>query len=256
MGRVAILYIFHQYNDHVRFFLKHGIRPEYEYFFIYQGVDQIDFPYPDKLLRRENIGYDFGGWSDQLFRNGNSDQLVKDAFDHYIFVNSSITGPFFPTYAIDQDWPKIFVDMLGKDTNVQLSGITINCDKWIYQGDVMAHIQSMLFCMNRETLHFLIEKGIFNSSKFITDKWQLISECEIRMSQLILERGGNIACLMKIYDGVDFRKDTGNFRNGDPWYNGSVHGDTLHPYETIFFKNNRGVSPDLLARYMKYHDAI
>lgn len=251
--KIAILYAFHQFNEHVQFFLKHGVLPNYEYFFIYQGDEQINFPYPDRLLQRENIGYDFGGWSVQLFQRW-GDELVKDSFDYYIFINSSVTGPFLPIYHPKQDWPMIFITMLNE--TVLLSGITINCDKWIYKGDLPAHIQTMLFCMHSDTLQYLINRNIFNPTKFITDKQQLVCECEVRMSQLIFEKGGDIACLMKIYDRVRFNGQTIKFRNGDPWYNNSVHGDTLHPYETIFFKNNRRVNPGLLARYMKYHDEL
>jgi len=253
--RVAILYIFHNYNEHVRFFLRHGIikNPMYEYFFIYQGSDDIAFPYP--LLRRENIGYDFGGWSAQLFATGADDKLVKDSFDYFIFVNSSITGPFLPTYCKQQlqEWPMLFINLLN-NTDVLLSGITINCDKWIYQGDLPAHVQSMLFCVNNDTLQYLIEHEIFHPTKFITDKNQLICDCEVRMSDLIFQKGGNIACLMKIYQNVDFRNGKIPIKSGDPWYNNGMLGDSLHPYETIFFKNNRGVSPGLLERYMRYHN--
>ncbi len=179
-------------------------------------------------------------------------KLVKDSFDYFIFLNSSITGPFLPTYS-KEEWPMIFINMLNVD--ILLSGITINCDKWIYQGDLPAHVQSMLFCVNSNTLQYLIEKNIFNPTVFITDKNQLVCDCEVRMSHEIFNKGGNIACLMKIYQNTDFRSGKIDFRCSDPWYNNNVHGDTLHPYETIFFKNNRGVSPGLLERYMKYHNS-
>ena len=41
-----------------------------------------------KGVKRNNIGYDFGGWSNALLTN----DLYKN-YDNFIFANSSVIGP-------------------------------------------------------------------------------------------------------------------------------------------------------------------
>jgi len=43
-----------------------------------------------KTMHRDNIGYDFGGWSDALLTDN-----LYEGYDNFIFVNSSVLGPFF-----------------------------------------------------------------------------------------------------------------------------------------------------------------
>jgi hypothetical protein len=69
---------------------------------------------------------------------------------------------------------------------------------------------------------------------------QVIATKEIAMSLLILKKGWNIACLMPEYANVDFRQPYLTVNN-DPCYSGTCFGRTLHPYEVIFYKNNRNV---------------
>lgn len=260
--KIAILYVFHKFTDHVKYFLDHGVikNNKYDYYFIYNGNDDIDHHFTNlNLIYRENSGFDFGGWSDQLFRlSQDGKNLVKDAYDYYIFINSSVTGPFLPTYC-DIPWPYIFIRLLNSDTI--LSGITINCGKWypknvaVHNGwnpdKMVAHVQSMLFCMNSDTLQFMIQKEIFHPTKFLNVKHnhQIILNCEIRMSDEILKSGKNIACLMRIYKNVDFRYSI-PIKCDDPWYENGVLGNNLDPFETVFYKNNRDINPKLLNYYM------
>lgn len=257
--RIAILYVFHQLNKQVKYFLRHGIihSDQYDYYFIYNGEENIDQHFVGlNLMYRENKGFDFGGWSDALFRLAHgSDRLIKDSYQYYIFMNSSVSGPFVPTYC-HREWPLFLIELLNNQT--VLSGISINCDKWIYPGDVVAHVQSMLFCVDSVTLQFLIEKEIFHPTKFLslTHKNQLVKECEVRMSDEVLSSGKNIACLMKIYQNVDFRHDPIPYKLGDPWYVNAIMGHNLHPYETIFFKNNRDITSGMIDQFMEYHDRL
>ena len=55
------------------------------------------FPVPNiknvYRLFRENVGYDFGGWSEALLINN-----IYKKYDNFIFVNSSAIGPFIPSH--------------------------------------------------------------------------------------------------------------------------------------------------------------
>ena len=55
-----------------------------------------------KVLFRDNIGYDFGGWSDALLLN----DLYKN-YDYFLFVNSSVIGPFIDNY-LKIKWTDIY----------------------------------------------------------------------------------------------------------------------------------------------------
>ena len=79
------------------------------------------FPEPKvkKIIRRDNIGYDFGGWSQALLE----DNFYLN-YKNFIFVNSSVSGLFFPeTY--NGKWTDIYLNGLVGD--VKLFGSTINC---------------------------------------------------------------------------------------------------------------------------------
>ena len=65
-----------------------------------------------RYFKRENLGYDFGAWSYGLY----TDDLYKN-YDTFIFVNSSVVGPFLPFY-FDGKWSDIFLK--GLNNNVSL----------------------------------------------------------------------------------------------------------------------------------------
>lgn len=68
-------------------------------------------------------------------------------------------------------WPDILLDGLNKN-NVKLFGSTINCKTGI-------HVQSIVFCMDLETLEYLISKGIFSITKYLTDINDVIRKKEV-----------------------------------------------------------------------------
>lgn len=86
------------------------------------------------MLFRDNLGYDFGGWSEALFKDN-----LHEKYENYIFVNSSVVGPFLkPDFK--GRWTDIYIN--GLKDNVKLFGSTINTIKdplnW-------AHVQSYIF---------------------------------------------------------------------------------------------------------------
>ena len=90
-----------------------------------------------KTLYRDNIGYDFGGWSDALL----IDNLYKN-YDNFICINSSVIGPFIPSY-YNEKWTDIYLKGLLQP-NVKLFGSTINtCCNPI----ITSHVQSYIFSM-------------------------------------------------------------------------------------------------------------
>jgi len=238
--RTLVIYVYHVINKNVLHFIQNALFEDESvtFLFVINSPIKISLPSYVKIINRPNIGYDFGGWSYGLL----TDQLYKD-YDNFILVNSSAIGPFVPSYYTNK-WTDIYTQCL-KD-NVKLFGSTINCSASVY-GPVKidpvkdSHIQSYIFSMNKETLAYLIECGIFSVTEYINDFNKLVIEKEIKMSRLIIEKGWNIGCLMDIYKEVDFTFKT---PPKPIKYLGDVmihdhYNKTWNLKELVFIKGNR-----------------
>lgn len=236
MAKILVLYVFHIYNDRVENFINNAIFYDENVDFIMISNDKNNiFKVPNyvKILFRDNIGFDFGGWSDALLTNN-----LYENYNYFIFVNSSVIGPFLPSY-FKHKWVDIYIN--GLQNNVKLFGSTINTS---YNPKHGAHVQSYIFSMDKTTLLYLIECEIFTINHFETDMWECILLKEILMSRKIIDNNWNIGSLMKSYENVDF-----TFKNKTPEeYNINFIDDVLQPlykniiwtdYELVFIKGNR-----------------
>jgi hypothetical protein len=186
-----------------------------------------------KTLFRDNIGYDFGGWSDALLLN----DLYKN-YDNFIFVNSSVIGPFLPS-DFKGKWTDFYIN--GLEKNVKLFGSTINT---LNNPLTLAHVQSYIFSMNKTTLEYLINCDIFSTSNYALTFHDAIHSKEILMSRKIIENNWNIGSLFQGYKGVDF-----TFKNKTPEeYYITFVNDVMYPQfrnvfwtdnELVFIKGNR-----------------
>ena len=236
--KTLVIYVFHQYNKRVQHFLDNAVFQANDVEFVVVANDPgagIAVPDYVTLLKRDNVGFDFGAWSHAIFDN---ERYSK--YDNFIFVNSSVMGPYMPTGSTKR-WTDLYIDGLTED--IKLVGSTINT---IYSPRTKSHVQSYIFSMNQETLRFLMSHGIFS----IVDHTQTMGETivgrEIMMSRLVIANGWNIGCLMNLYKGVDFR-----FTNRTPEsYGIQFAGDMMRPEhfrsgffsgysEVVFVKGNR-----------------
>ena len=218
--KTLVLYVFHKFNDRVKHFIKHAIFDALNVNFVIMCNDptfdiKSKVPPGVKTFNRENKGYDFGGWSDLLLKHR---LAFEPSYDTYLFVNSSVIGPFTGEHA-DEQWTDIFRKGLNED--VKLFGVTINCCQ---KPLTFAHVQSYLFAMSKQTVHDLIKDDLF-SEKYVNTFLEAIWDKEVRMSRLIIERGGNIGSTHRYYGGVDFR-----FKYKMPQdYNIDFLGDIMYP---------------------------
>ena len=249
--RTLVLYVFHQYNERVDYFIKNAVfeAPDVDFVFMCNDLTfdiESRLPHYVKSFRRENKGYDFGAWSDLLIKHG----YAYADYDTFIFANSSIKGPFMGNHK-DERWTDIFCNGLN---DVKLYGVTINCENFYGKIDPTenAHIQSYLFAVKKSTRFEVIEDGIF-SEIYIESFPELITKREIGMSRVIIKRGGNIGCTHDYYKGVDWRFTTKQpsdypivFKS-DIMYENSM--DTLWtPDELVFFKGNRVDNRNIITR--------
>jgi hypothetical protein len=236
MTKTLVLYVFHIFNERVKHFIDHAIYKDDDVDFLIISNDrnnEYDAPDYVKKIYRDNIGYDFGGWSDALLTNN----LYK-GYDYFIFANSSIIGPFIKSDFIGK-WTDIYLN--GLVENVKLFGSTINTI-----GDPLnkSHVQSYIFALNKETLQFLIDCEIFSMTNYATTYHDAVFQKEVLMSRKIIENGWNIGSLFSYYNGVDF-----TFSQKQPYeYNLQFFEDIMSPpyrnalwndYELVFIKGNR-----------------
>jgi hypothetical protein len=257
MSKTLVLYVFHEYNSRVDYFIKNAIfEDETVDWIIVCNNPALEFSVPSyvKILRRENRGYDFAAWSVGLF----TDDIYKN-YTNFIFCNSSIIGPYLHK-DYDGKWTDVY--LRGLNDQVKLFGSTINNHFFHDNVDVddmskplyFSHVQSYIFCMDNVTLDYLIKCGIFsltnNSDNFV----ETIVHKEIGMSRRIVQNNWNIGSLMSMYKDVDFR-----FVDKKPWDYHDVKfvGDVMFPEgenvywtakELVFIKGNRNADIDLPSK--------
>lgn len=233
--KILVLYVFHQYNDRVRYFINHAVfkDPDVDFVLISNNPDtQIRLPSYVRLIKRENIGYDFGGWSDALEQEGGG----LDRYKYVIFANSSIIGPYIRK---KKEWPYILTDGLKDD--VKLFGVTINT---LGHPDIFSHVQSYLFALDVETVKMLMNEHILCTCHHAETFQDAITHKEIGMSRKILEHGGNISATSTYYHGIDFRKPYPSHSPEILWdimFNGYEQNNTWTRGELVFIKGNRDI---------------
>ena len=82
------IYVYYQkdpsYRKNFKYFLRHGILPNVEYFIVVNGKCNVRIPRRHNItvLYRPNRGFDFGAYSYALTK-------VKREYDYYFFINTS-----------------------------------------------------------------------------------------------------------------------------------------------------------------------
>lgn len=263
--RTLVLYVFHEYNERVDYFINNAIFKDEGIDFVVICNDPIlTFNVPDYvgILRRNNHGHDFGGWSHALFHHD-----IYKTYDNFIFVNSSVMGPYVPTEYKGR-WTDLYLN--GLKDGVKLFGSTINCQFFMRQDIplelhpiVFSHLQSYIFCMDRETVEFLIQSDVFSIANHSDIFLKTIENKEVGMSRKIIENGWNIGCMMTRYQGVDFRfiykkpDDYGIQFLGDIMFPEYVN-KAFTPEELVFIKGNRcpHVSPPNIYFFKEDDDLV
>jgi hypothetical protein len=251
-NKILVLYCYYEKNinyiNNLQLFLKLGLYDECDYLFIINGKISIEIPEKNniKVLYRKNEDYDFGAYNDGL------ETININKYNYYFFINTSVRGPFIPSY-VKMKWYEPFINLFIGD--VKLVGTSINIlDKDTNESQAFynktnfikpyTHVQTQMFAVTQECLQFLISSKIFSNNDY--NNWsEFIAIKEILMSQLVLKNNWNISCIIPEYQNIDYRKlnNDVNFssNHGDPNYSNCCFGRTVHPYESIFIKINRNL---------------
>ena len=272
--KIGCLYSYYEknelYKNNFIFFLENSEtlmkpNPSYkqiDYYLILNGNCTIDLTKYTNLqnvtiIYRENIGFDFGAYSDIITSN-----ILKCNYDYYFFINNSVIGPYKqPNTYINEHWTDIFINLFAKSTNdatVKVVGTSINIlssNSSIKQSlvelygekPVYPHIQSMFFCIPRDYFEFLLSSHFFDYNyTHNTEFKEIIIKKEIGLSQYALNNGWNINCILPIYKNINYREIDFDMNKssiyGDPYFPNSYFERTIKNTDVIFFKNTRLVS--------------
>ena len=124
--KTLIIYSLYKETSETDFFLKNGIidNLDTDYVFI---VNNLNFKPSNvfldaqkklgsrcRLMLRDNIGYDFGGYScvvDAFTKEGKI-----NSYEYFVFLNQTVTGPFFPSWYKDPEnnWAKLFTGKINE----------------------------------------------------------------------------------------------------------------------------------------------
>ena len=249
--RICCIYAYYekdeQYRQNFRYFLDHAIFDSIDFVLVVNGICTVKIPQrPNiRVLYRENVGYDFGGYAHGLA------SIQKDNYDYFFFVNTSVIGPIMRPGEDRSTWPLRFIELFQGD--IHLVGVTINiCESpWVasfyqYPLEPITHVQSYFFVLDRPAID-LLEHFVFNTSQLTRSMEETIIFREVWMSQILLKHGWNISCIAKKYQNQDYRILKYNINwssqssGGDPVYTGHYFGATLDPYDILFIKTNRGL---------------
>lgn len=239
------------YIDNFFHFLAFGYSPSQDYLIVVAGDYSIDLPRLDNVryAYTENKNNDFGGYCHAI-----KTLIDPAAHDYFIFVNSSVRGPYTAAYSTTC-WTDYFLDKLRNDAEVGLVGSTINVLSpqspdsigygRKYGGHApYSHVQTMCYAMPQRVLQHLCAIGFYDVEAELS-KTEVIRDYEIRLSQAVLSQGWNIRSLLPEYNDIDYRQAHVNMNpvsaNGDANCNFGYFGRTPHPFEVIFMKVNRNM---------------
>ena len=230
--KTVVVYAYHDLNTNVKFFADHGVfeSTSVDFVFVCNGDSRLNLPNANvSEINRHNIGMDFGGWSDAIFGLN-----LRDRYDHFILVNSTVRGPFLPPWCPVKDWTGLFTRLIDFET--KLVGTTIG----IVEGDAV--IQSVVLAFDRTGLDIGIEEGIF-APNLNKSKSDLIWQHEVKFSRSVLQRGYKIRPLMSAYFNTDLtEKLSSEVHVRDYCTTNNYFGVNIHPYEIIFIRDNRNIN--------------
>lgn len=237
------------------FFVKKELsyKDNIDYIFVINGYihnENIKFPILDNLtiLKRENIGYDFGGHAYALEYIA----TLSKKYDYYFFMNSGVIGPIIPHYFTETHWTNIFITKINNC--VKLVGTTIVCLPRYDSGGYGPKVEGFFFMVDNIGLELLKkQQTIFCNHE---DKYSAIVNGEYGISNCILKNGYSIDCMLPKYQNIDWKNNINYNLNNNihPSRKNSFYEYSINPYDVIFHKwhwhNNDCVNFEIIKQYV------
>ncbi len=277
---VLLIYVYaniHKYAyGNLKYFIDNAVREKdgVDYIFILQQVDQkeineSEMPLLPKsnafYIQHENRCFDLGtiGWFFAKYTIGNpwaTQTLITNStntnherifnltqYKYFIFMNSSVRGPFFPPYFskflldYEKDFKKVFYwyYIFTKRINdkVKLVGCTISCS-------IPIHVQSYFLTTDFTGLSVLLKSGGKDGSECpgvfgcYGSQQETIQLGEMAVSVRILNDNYLIDSLLTKFQFIDFSPKLNHKCPiyGSPFMDKNLDGTSLDPYESVFVK--------------------
>jgi len=221
----------------LKFFVERELsyKNNIDYIVVINGFEyneKIQFPEIENLtiLKRANLGFDFGGHAAAL----ENIEANKKSYDYYFFMNSGVIGPILPHYFSQEHWSSIFIKKINN--KVKLVGTTIVCLPGYDAGGYGPKVEGFFFMVDKTGLDLLVnQKNVFFEHP---DKYSAIVYGEYGISNCILKNGYSIDCMLSKYQNIDWtNQENYNLNNNrHPSRHNSFYGNSINPYEVIFHK--------------------
>lgn len=235
--KTVVVYVYHQFNTNVDIFVKYGLFESntVDFIIVCNGENVCHLPNYKNVsqMKRQNIGHDFGGWSDAIFQN-----KLREKYNYFLLINSTVRGPFLPPWCPIKDWTQLFTRLLDYET--KLSGTTLG----FVNG--AAVIQSMVLCLDIIGLDIAIKENIFIPNPQPKSKINVVMENEVGLSVAIRKNGYRLRSILAAYYNTDLRqKVTTDAPIIQHCMTNGYFGTNIHPYEVIFIKDNCDINHNL-----------
>ncbi|MDA9091428.1 rhamnan synthesis F family protein [Porticoccaceae bacterium] len=249
--KLALIYHYYELNDEYRDNLIHFVSKVWsqylDLYIVVAGHSSVSIPVKKNIhiLTVENKNNDYGGYSDLV----NSGLLSLDVYDLYIFINSSVRGPFLPDF-VETDWTDLFFNKIQEGFG--LVGITMNelpaNSKYSapyfperVEAENLSHIQTTVYALSKEALNYLVNTGFYAEKEFLS-KNEVVANYEVGLTKILKSGGFRIVSLIRPPSAFakgyqnNFSSDSGDILSLNGYY-----CRTLSPYELLFVKVNRGL---------------
>lgn len=247
--KLAVIYHYYEldqmYKDNLIYFVSSIWNENLDLYIVIAGEYTISLPSKSNItiLEVENKNNDYGGYADLI----NSGLMSTNDYDAYLFVNSSVRGPFVPVYS-DTSWSQAFTNrilngdaLVGSSINYLPSNSTYSAPFYPDTKEELdlSHIQTTAYALSKKALNHLIDSG-FYSIQDAMPKDKVIREYEIGFTQQIRAAGFTVSHLLSSSVNQDdvikhnFSVDSGDLLNKNGYY-----CRTLSPFELMFIKVNR-----------------
>lgn len=260
-NKIAVIYHYFEanqnYRDNLIYFLSVAIRDDIDFYIIIAGDCSVSLPEAINInyLRTKNKNNDYGGYVEFL-------KNFKITHDFYVFINSSVRGPFLPNY-YDGCWVDPFISRLYDRNHLvgaSINNLSISSDhsvamrsKYDYLPP-FNHVQTTAYALTCKALEHLYSIGFYGNEEVMT-KDEVILNYEIRLSCEIRKQGWSISSISQFdadFDYVvnDFIVLNPSAHNGDSQVRHGFYSRSFTPYDLIFIKTSRNILlPEDLASY-------
>lgn len=204
------------------------------------------------LYRKENKGMDLASHGVGL--RWLEWRAMVDQFRYFVFLNSSVRGPFVPAYMPPGwQWTDAFTDMLQRGH--ALVACSITCLPFVDAGGPGPRAESWAFAVDRRGLNAATRANTFANRDCKLCDDGIVVGGEYGLSRSMLDAGLTMATLMTKYSqDVDWANQAHwNCNNNvHPSRESTYDGVSQHPFELLFVKASWHVAQPYVDAYTRW----